>query len=85
MSSLLLGIDCIEPEGVFPDSAFKITKTNYDVVLRMGLLRDLKIGDVITFVSAPGYFGDGYVMHMVAISRNGKTYLTFEAGFKQFS
>lgn len=35
---------------------------------------------LITFVSAPEYFGDGYCMPIVALSVNGEELLTFDEG-----
>lgn len=83
-STLYLGIANIEPAGFFSDSSFQISGMNYKMVERTGLFDDLQIGDTVTFISAPGIFGDGFSMHIVSISKEGKTYLTFEAGIRQF-
>lgn len=44
----------------------------------------IKIGDTIQFVTAPKYFGDGYVMPIVAISVDGEVLLEFEEGYANF-
>ena len=66
----------------FSDTEFKITGKNLQIVREKGVDEKIKVGDKITFVSAPGYFYDAYVMPIVALSVNGETLLDFDEGFK---
>ena len=77
-NSLVLGMTDI-PEG-FSERTFKIEGEAYDVVLENGLKGQLTTGQRITFMSAPQYFGNGYVMPIVEISVDGVEYLSFEEG-----
>lgn len=42
----------------------------------------LKLGEKVTFITAPRYFGDGYTMPIVAIKTEEKELLKFEDGYK---
>lgn len=66
------------------DRSFKIVGENLRIVEKNGIDDKIKIGDRVTFVTAPKYFGDGYVMPIVAISANGESLLDFDEGFKNF-
>lgn len=66
------------------DRSFKIVGENLLIVEKNGIDDKIKIGDRVTFVTAPKYFGDGYVMPIVAISANGESLLDFDEGFKNF-
>lgn len=66
------------------DRTFKIVGENLRIVEKNGIDDKIKIGDRVTFVTAPKYFGDGYVMPIVAISANGESLLDFDEGFKNF-
>lgn len=44
----------------------------------------IEIGDRIEFITAPKYFGDGYVMPIAEITVNGEKLLAFEEGFPNF-
>ena len=61
---------------------FVIEGKNASILLNNGFLEKVKIGDEITFISAPGYFGDGYMMPIVSISFAGETLLSFSEGYK---
>ena len=65
----------------FDDTCFKIVGENLRIVREKGIDNKLKLGDQIKFTSAPRYFGDGYVMPIVAIHVNGECLLDFEAGY----
>ena len=65
----------------FDDTCFKIVGENLRIVCEKGIDNKLKLGDQIKFTSAPRYFGDGYVMPIVAIHVNGECLLDFEAGY----
>ena len=68
------------PEG-FSERTFKIEGEAYDVVLENGLKEQLALGQTITFMAAPRYFGNGYVMPIVEISVDGVEYLSFDEGY----
>ena len=66
------------------DRSFEIVGENLRTVEKNGIDDKIKIGDRVTFVTAPKYFWDGYVMPIVAISANGESLLDFDEGFKNF-
>ncbi len=76
-----LYIDFSVTEPVFDDTCFKIVGDSYDIVKKNGIKNVLKIGSDVTFITAPKYFGDGYVMPIVSISVGEDTFLTFDKGF----
>lgn len=65
----------------FSDDCFKIVGDNLIIVQNNGFDEKIEIGDTIEFVSAPKYFGDGYVMPIVALSANGEDFLIFDEGY----
>ena len=66
----------------FDDDTFKIVGENLKIVQQNGIQEKLKLGDTVTIVTAPKYFGDGYVMPIVAISIDGEALLNFEQGYE---
>ena len=81
-TSLHLGFSDLNPQ--FDDSCFKITGGNYNLMQELGMDSLIQIGGHVEFVSAPEYFGDGYVMPIVAISVNGVVFLEFKERFPNF-
>jgi hypothetical protein len=77
--ALYLGFSNLEPH--MSDNSFKIVGENLVTVQNNGIDNKLKMGDHIEFVTAPEYFGDGYVMPIVEITVNGEKLLDFEEGF----
>ena len=77
-----LYIDFSELSSVLNDTCFKIVGENLEIVKANRIDDKLKIGEQITFVTAPKYFGDGYVMPIVAISISSENLLDFEEGYK---
>ena len=75
-----IAFDDLEP-NVFSENCFKLIGDNADITLKRGIKEKLKEGDHIEFISAPQYFGDGYIMPIVAITVNGEELLTFEEGY----
>ena len=71
-----------EIDEAYQTGNFKIKGENTQLVLERGILEKLKIGDVITFTSAPRFFYDGYFMPVVAITVSGEDLLDFEEGHK---
>ncbi len=66
-------------EPAMDDTCFKLVGDNYELLMSRGI-RELEIGQQIEFVTAPKYFGDGYVMPLVEVTVNGKCYLGFLEG-----
>lgn len=67
---------------IFSDRTFKIEEENFQRVVDNGGEEYLKLGTTVTFVSAPKYFGDGYMMPIVAIKVDEKELLEYEEGYK---
>ena len=72
----------LNPE--FGDNCFKIVGKNLMIVQENGIDKKIELGDEIQFITAPRYFGDGYVMPIVGISVDGETLLDFEQGYDNF-
>ena len=79
-----LYIDLCELSPVLDDTCFKIVEENLEIVKANKIDDKLKTGEQITFITAPKYFGDGYVMPIVAISISEENLLDFEEGYKNF-
>ena len=79
-----LYIDFSELSPVLDDRCFKIVGENLEIVKANKIDDKLKIGEQVTFTTAPKYFGDGYVMPIVAITTNGEPLLDFEEGYKNW-
>lgn len=62
------------------DHNFKIVGENASIVRKGGIQEKINIGDSVSFVTAPKYWGDGYVMPIVEISVDGETLLEFNTG-----
>lgn len=80
--STALYVDFSKLSPVLDDTCFKIVGENLKIVQTNKIDDKLKTGEQITFITAPKYFGDGYVMPIVAISINGENLLDFEEGYK---
>lgn len=78
-TALYLGFSDLTP--YFDDNSFKIVGDNLLIVQKKGIDEKIKIGDPVDFITAPRYFGDGYVMPIVEISVNSEELLDFEEGF----
>ena len=79
--STALYISFSDLSSVLDDVSFKIVGDNLQIVQNNGIDSKLRTGDKINFITAPKYFGDGYVMPIVAISVNGENLLDFEEGY----
>ncbi len=64
------------------DTCFKIVGNNVTVVQSKGFDQKIEIGNHIDFVTAPKYFGDGYVMPIVEFKVNDEVLLDFEEGYQ---
>lgn len=65
------------------DNCFKVVGNNLKS-LQKELGDDMiKVGDQIEFVTAPKYFGDGYVMPIVAMKRDSVELLSYDDGVRE--
>ena len=80
--STALYIDFSELSPTLDDTCFKIVGKNLETVKSNRIDDKIKIGEQLTFITAPMYFGDGYVMPIVAVSINGEVLLDFEEGYE---
>ena len=64
------------------DTSFKIVGDSYSIVVTYK--ETIQIGKVATFVTAPKYFGDGYVMPIVSLTIDDNEILSYETGFSNF-
>lgn len=78
-TALYFGFSDLSPQ--FDDNSFKIVGDNLPIVQEKGIDKKIKIGDEVSFITAPRYFGDGYVIPIVEISVNEEKLLDFEEGF----
>ena len=65
----------------FDDTCFKLVGENLRIAQENGIDNKLILGEQITFKTAPRYFGDGYVMPIVAIYIGEECLLDFETGY----
>jgi len=63
------------------DRYLKIVGDNVRIAEENGMMDRIGEGSVVEFVTAPRYFGDGYVMPIVALSCDGVCFLEFEEGY----
>ena len=81
-NTLYLNFSNIEPK--LDDNCLKLVGKNVGIIQdKLNSLTDLN-GKRISFATAPRYFGDGYVMPIVALSIDEEEYLVFEDGFCNF-
>lgn len=78
-TALYIAFSELDPE--FDDTCFKIVGNNLPTVQEKGIDEKIAVGDTVEFISAPRYFGDGYVMPIVGITANGEVLLEFEQGY----
>jgi len=70
-------------ESIFPndgDNTFKIIQSNQQVLFENGFYDQVNVGDTIDFYSAPRIFGDGYIVPIIYIEKDGVIYLPFDTG-----
>lgn len=77
--SLYLAFSDMTP--TLDDRNFKIIGKNLLIAQENGIDKKIQLGDKVNFITAPKYFGDGYVMPIVALSVNGEVLLEFEEGY----
>ena len=61
------------------DDCFKVVGDSYSIVVANK--EHIEIGATATFVTAPKYYGNGYVMPIVSLSVGGYDVLRYEDGF----
>lgn len=62
------------------DNCFKVVGDNLSILGATVDGATLEIGDDLTFITAPRYFGDGYVMPIVSIKRGEIVLMEFDEG-----
>ena len=77
-----LYLELSELTPAFDDTCFKFVGDNLLLVQKGGIDEKIKVGNQIEIITAPKYFGDGYVMPIVAISINGESLLNFDEGYE---
>ena len=77
---IVLWLSGIDPS--YQSSAFIIRHENVTVVMENEFLNKIRVGDTITYTSAPGYFGDGYFMPIIGISAKASEILDVETGYQ---
>lgn len=80
LNGLYLGFSELFP--TMDDSCFKLVGANREIVLQRDILQKVQLGTTVNFITAPRYFGDGYVMPIVEISVDGEELLSFEEGYE---
>lgn len=78
LSSLYISFSELTPS--FDDICFKICGNNYQIVIERGIKDIIQVGDYVEFVTAPKYFGDGYIMPIVSLTVDGQTLLEVNEG-----
>lgn len=68
----------------FDDTCFKIVGKNLDIIRMQDIDTEIQLGDKLEFMTAPHYFGDGYVMPIVSLTIDGNMVLEFEEGVSNF-
>jgi len=70
-------------DSTFPndgDNTFKIIQSNQSILSENDFYDQVNVGDTIDFYSAPRIFGDGYVVPIICIEKDGAIYLPFATG-----
>lgn len=62
------------------DNFFKVVGDNYIILQECMMSSGIHLGDQLEFVTAPRYFGDGYVMPIVSICREETVLLELQDG-----
>ena len=69
-------------ECKFISGTFKIEKASSIILKESNIEDKLTEGTNFTFISAPKYFGDGYLCPIVSIEIDGEVLLNFDTGYK---
>lgn len=79
MTELYIGLTEV-PAG-FHDINFRIIGKNLSIVQSHEIDKKMTNGAEISFIAAPLYFGDGYVVPLVSLAVGGEVLLSFDDGF----
>ena len=71
-----------EIDEAYVTRSFKIEGNNADLVLENGILDEIKIGDTITYTSAPRVFWNGYFFPIIQIATSDEEILNLEDGYE---
>lgn len=66
----------------FGDYQFVVKGKSMEIITEKGIKDKIKVGSVVEFTAAPGIFGDGYAIPLVAITVDGDELLTFDEGYE---
>jgi len=77
-SVLYIGVDDMSVE--LSDNCFKVVGENLTCIYENIYNKPIQIGDTLVFTTAPRYFGDGYIMPIVSITRGNTVLLEFDEG-----
>ena len=78
----ILYVEFSDLNPVFDDTCFKIVGDSLKTLAANDIDNKIEIGTEIKFITAPRYFGDGYVMPIVEFTVGDETLLEFEEGYK---
>lgn len=76
---LVIALD--DMSATLSDNNFQIIQDNLAIVQSNGFDELVNIGSEITIIIAPHYFGDGYLVPIVALEHSGTTLLEFDDGY----
>lgn len=79
---LCLAFSCLSEK--LDDDNFELVGRNYSIIIESSYIEKIKTEMVATFVTAPKYFGDGYIMPIVALTIDGQCLLDYETGIANF-
>lgn len=72
-----------EPTGIYQGKTFYLCGESSRLVLERGLFDKIRVGDTVTFSSAPRYFANGWQMPIVRLAtERGEELLSFEEGYQ---
>lgn len=77
---IVLWLSEIDPS--YQSSEFIIRGESVSSVIENDIFNQIKVGDKITYTSAPGFFGDGYFMPIIGLSIGDIHILEVEKGYQ---
>ena len=79
LNTIFLWLSDIDEE--YQDTTFAIKGDSVNVAIENGILDEVEEYSKITFISAPKYFGDGYIMPIVSLYIDDVCLLDFDTGY----
>jgi hypothetical protein len=70
----------IKTDTIGLSTALQIIPRNAALACANGFMAEVNVGDKISLISAPAYFGDGYILPVVGFTKGNKEYLDFSSG-----